>query len=181
MANGTLKVENIQTSSGSGTITLGQSGETIAFGSGVTSKMNQPAFRATMSANQTITTSTVTKVDLDTTDYDTDNAFDTTNNRFTIPSGKAGKYLINIRGQMSLGDQDNLQLRIYKNGILISLSNFYSSITTGALYNQHADIIECAVGDYLEFFVHHNYGSDRDLTAGATDKRTLMSGYRIGS
>ena len=29
MANGTLKVENIQTSSGSGTITLGQSGETI--------------------------------------------------------------------------------------------------------------------------------------------------------
>ena len=30
MANGTLKVSNIQTSSGSGTITLGQSGETIA-------------------------------------------------------------------------------------------------------------------------------------------------------
>ena len=29
MANGTLKVSNIQTSSGSGTITLGQSGETI--------------------------------------------------------------------------------------------------------------------------------------------------------
>ena len=146
-----------------------------------TMKTNYPAFRATMSANQTITTSTETKVDLDTTDYDTDNAFDTTNNRFTIPSGKAGKYLINIRGQMSLGDQDNLQLRIYKNGILISLSNFYSSITTGALYNQHADIIDCAVGDYLEFFVHQNYGSDRDLTAGATDKRTLMSGYRIGS
>ena len=29
MANGTLKVSNIQTSSGSGTITIGQSGETI--------------------------------------------------------------------------------------------------------------------------------------------------------
>ena len=39
MANGTLKVSNIQTSSGSGTITLGQSGETItssaAMGSGM--------------------------------------------------------------------------------------------------------------------------------------------------
>ena len=32
MANGTLKVENIQTSSGSGTITLGQSGETVNIG-----------------------------------------------------------------------------------------------------------------------------------------------------
>jgi hypothetical protein len=34
MANGTLKVSNIQTSSGSGTITLGQSGETITIASG---------------------------------------------------------------------------------------------------------------------------------------------------
>ena len=34
MANGTLKVSNIQTSSGSGTITLGQSGETISVPSG---------------------------------------------------------------------------------------------------------------------------------------------------
>jgi len=36
MANGTLKVSNIQTSSGTGTITLGQSGETVALGSGAT-------------------------------------------------------------------------------------------------------------------------------------------------
>ena len=36
MANGTLKVSNIQTSSGSGTITLGQSGETITIPSGAT-------------------------------------------------------------------------------------------------------------------------------------------------
>ena len=44
MANGTLKVENIQTSSGSGTITLGQSGETItssaAMGSGMGKVLN---------------------------------------------------------------------------------------------------------------------------------------------
>jgi len=36
MANGTLKVSNIETSSGSGTITLGQSGETISIPSGAT-------------------------------------------------------------------------------------------------------------------------------------------------
>ena len=36
MANGTLKVSNIQTSSGSGTITIGQSGETISIPSGAT-------------------------------------------------------------------------------------------------------------------------------------------------
>jgi len=36
MANGTLKVSNIQTSSGSGTITIGQSGETLSVPSGAT-------------------------------------------------------------------------------------------------------------------------------------------------
>ena len=36
MADGILKVGTITTSSGSGTITLGQSGETIAIPSGVT-------------------------------------------------------------------------------------------------------------------------------------------------
>jgi len=36
MANGTLKVSNIETSSGSGTITLGQSGETVTIPSGCT-------------------------------------------------------------------------------------------------------------------------------------------------
>mgnify|MGYP000356654077 CR=1 FL=1 len=36
MADGTLKVGTIITSSGSGTITLGQSNETVALGSGAT-------------------------------------------------------------------------------------------------------------------------------------------------
>ena len=36
MANGTLKVSNIETSSGSGTITIGQSGETISIPPGCT-------------------------------------------------------------------------------------------------------------------------------------------------
>ena len=40
MANGTLKVSNIQTSSGSGTITLGQSGETVSVPSGATLDMS---------------------------------------------------------------------------------------------------------------------------------------------
>ena len=55
MANGTLKVENIQTSSGSGTITLGQSGETITVPTGVTldttsATQNRPAFQAGISS-----------------------------------------------------------------------------------------------------------------------------------
>ena len=50
MANGTLKVSNIQTSSGSGTITLGASGETVDLSNGTITLNNSmkatPAFQA---------------------------------------------------------------------------------------------------------------------------------------
>ena len=83
MANGILKVGEITTSSGSGNITIG---------SGVTLNSNTPAFRFRLSANQSIPSSTYTKLALDLEVWDTDNAWDTTNYRFTTPTGAAGKY-----------------------------------------------------------------------------------------
>ena len=63
MANGTLKVSNIQTSSGSGTITLGQSGETITssatMGSGM-GKVLQLVSATDSSERTTTSTSFVT-------------------------------------------------------------------------------------------------------------------------
>ena len=44
MADGTLKVGTITTSSGSGTITLGQSGETITIPSGATDTLTDSCF-----------------------------------------------------------------------------------------------------------------------------------------
>ena len=56
MANGTLKVSNIQTSSGSGTITLGQSGETITSSAAMGSGMGK--LLQVVSAHKTDTSST---------------------------------------------------------------------------------------------------------------------------
>ena len=54
MADGTLKVGTITTSSGSGTITLGQSGETITIPTGATisgAMTNTPAWKMGMSSS----------------------------------------------------------------------------------------------------------------------------------
>ena len=59
---GTLKTTNIQTITGSGTLTLGTSGETLVYGSGVTSNLLYPAFDVTISTNQTLTDGTFTKI-----------------------------------------------------------------------------------------------------------------------
>jgi hypothetical protein len=111
MADGTLKVGTITTSSGSGTITLGQSGETITVPSGATitnsgtatgfGGANTPAFFAHSASEQAVSSSTYTQVVFGTEVLDTDNAF--ASNTFTVPSGKGGNYLIGANIEYSAG------------------------------------------------------------------------------
>ena len=68
--------------------------DTYAFTGTVTGagESNTPSFKVTMSGSQTFTNNAYTKIDFDTETYDTDSAYDTSTQRFTVPSGKAGKY-----------------------------------------------------------------------------------------
>ena len=184
MANGTLKVQNIQTSSGSGTITLGQSGETIALGSGVTSKMNQPAFEARLSADQSVADAVITKGEFDTEVLDTDNCYDnTTNYRFTPTV--AGKYF--VYGCINNDSQANTQLSygqayLYKNGSSYRKTETYfsssnvrrSSIFTTAIVDMNGTT------DYLELYGNANDTSGTPLFRGANNE-SFFGAYRIGA
>jgi len=185
MADGTLKVGTITTSSGSGTITLGQSGETIALGSGVTSKMNQPAFEAYLNSSQTISDAVATKIQFDVEIYDTNNCYDnTTNYRFTPTV--AGKYYIYsfLAGDGS-GSDDIKQTYnyIYKNGVMIKQSipnqfNSYPANVVGAPINTVVDMNGST--DYIEI-----YGLI-DITTGTpsilgNNQRSSFGAYRIGA
>ena len=75
-------------SSGGGSVTLQEpttaSNYTITVpASTATMAINGPAFSAYMSANQNISSNVSTKITFDTEEFDTANAFDTTNYRFT--------------------------------------------------------------------------------------------------
>jgi len=80
---GTIKTTNIETITGSGTLTLGQSGETISVPSGATLDLsnatqtgvggtNSPAFIVYNNSTQTISNSTHTTYQFNTITLDTD-------------------------------------------------------------------------------------------------------------
>ena len=69
----------ILTSNGSGTVTINNA-----------ALKNTPSFYVYLGSNQTISNATDTKITLDTEGWDTDSAF--ASNKFTVPSGEAGKY-----------------------------------------------------------------------------------------
>jgi hypothetical protein len=191
MADGTLKVGTITTSSGSGTITLGQSGETLSVPSGATLDMssatttlssamkNTPAFRATMSADQSISNESFTKGAFNTETWDTDSAYDTSNYRFTVPSGEGGKYCFVSQAAIdNLDSGENITTAYYINGTRDDKSyntQWVSKSTNGFGYNNNVYIVNLSASDYVEFFVSHNEGASQNLEADYS----YFGGYKL--
>ena len=78
---------------------------------------NTPSFQAYLSSNQTVVSGTETKIEFDTEDFDTANAYDnSTNYRFTPQT--AGKYFVyaTVRGNAGTSSLDLEMTAIYKNG-----------------------------------------------------------------
>jgi hypothetical protein len=178
MANGILKVGEITTSSGSGNITIG---------SGVTLQSNTPAFRATMSATQNISDDTRTLVAYDTVDYDTDSAYDNSasNYKFTVPSGKAGKYAIYAQayGDAQAASQNShTEINIYKNGSLLTnnetiFNNNYIHRTTQAIFTT----LDLAVADYIQIYLRVNDTSSTPRIYRTSTNQNWFGAYRIGA
>ena len=192
MADGILKVGTITTSSGSGTITLGQSGETVDIANGTitlnSSMKATPAFQAYSSNGQTPSDASWTKVELDATLFDTDSAFNTSTYRFTVPSGMGGKYFLN--GLIAIDSQENSginysSVKFYKNGGSSELADSYINWQSNPIRDfaqPLSGIFELAAGDYVELYGYLDdaTGSGMDFKgASGTRIATQMGGYRI--
>ncbi len=175
----TLKVDTILKRTGTGTITVGQSGDTVDLSNPTSITLNStmkntPAFLVNISSAQSIPTSTSTKIQFDTEVYDTDSAFNTGSYRFTPQV--AGKYVIGMNISLnSTDDFDQNFAKINKNG-----SNVFESWYENKYYNGHsgATVIEFnGSTDYVDFHISQNRGGATDLRADAFC--TFAYGYRL--
>jgi len=183
-----LETNTIDNISGSSTLTIGDSNtSTITLKSGATLTNfpdNTPAFEAYLSANTDISNTTDTKVNCNTEVFDTDSAYDNSSNyRFTVPSGQAGKYYIygNVTIQTTGGVSTNRfgVGKIYKNGSVyrqqyVSYENNYGFATSHNLYAT----MDLAVGDYVELYITATMSSGVPRVR-ADDKGTYLGGYKI--
>ena len=194
MANGTLKVSNIQTSSGSGTITIGQSGEPISIPSGATitnsgtatgfGGTNAPRFLAlkSNSADQTISDATGTQVTFDVEVFDSNNAF--ASNAFTVPSGEGGKYLISCQLTMYSSSATTLEYAtviIYKND-----ANFvnaqWSAYNNPVFYQAPCltNIMDLSAGDTLKVYTYIDVSSGTPKVLGESARfATWFQGFKL--
>tara|TARA_R100000329_G_scaffold30986_2_gene28642 strand:- start:1143 stop:1670 length:528 start_codon:yes stop_codon:yes gene_type:complete len=175
MANGTLKVGTLTTSSGSGNITIG---------SGVTLKSNIPAFEAHLSSSQALTDVTLTKVQFDSKIFDTDNCYSTSTYKFT--PNKAGKYFVysDINADpLSTAGLVNAANHIYKNGSDLRNHEINFNNNYARRFNLSVSCVIDMNGttDYLEIYVLVNDTSGNPQLNATPQINNLFGAYRIGA
>jgi hypothetical protein len=174
MADGTLKVGTITTSSGSGNITIG---------SGVTVNVNRPAFQAYLGSNQTVADATATKLNINTKVFDTDSCYDTSLYRFT-PT-EAGKYLVYGNAEWySTGNTFNFgAVRVYKNGSLLFSLGHNGNASGGAQEGKEVTGVVDMNGssDYLELFVYQDTSDSSNVTLNGGSTNNYLGAYKIGA
>ncbi len=152
----------------------------------IASADNTPAFLARPSADQSIVTNTWVKLTPNTEIFDTDGAYDnTTNYRFTVPSGEAGVYIFwfaTTYDSVPTGDYSSTVL--YVNGTFESSSPWRSRTAydhISGLDNQmnhihtRSAMMNLIVGDYVELWTAHNQGS----TKTAENDGTYFGGMKL--
>ena len=174
------KLETNQVDPATGTtLTLGTSGDTITIPSGVTIAnsgtatgfgTNTPAFFVGQASSQTISDQTMTEVTLSSEYFDTASAF--ASNRFTVPSGQAGKYFLfgAVTGDGSDNyDRQHLQIRVNGSGVTQGNSNnryTNANVPSGGGYvtSQVSQIYDLSVGDYVSLYFYQDSGGNVGTT-----------------
>ena len=180
----TLKVDTILKRTGTGTITVGQSGDTISIPSGATLNSsgtntltgidNAPAFHVHKNTGQTIANATQTVVTFEVEDFDSNSAFDLSTERFTPQV--AGKYYLyaSLRWDTDV-DFDISYLTIRKNGTDMFMGShgnkYYDFTKTFGIAEANGS------SDYFDVTIQHNRGSSLSTQGG--DYGNYFGGYRI--
>jgi hypothetical protein len=193
-----IQANKLSPSSGTA-LQIGDSGDAITIPSGATitnsgtatgfGEANTPAFRVKRtSSNQSISNATTTKIQFNGEDFDTDSSFDSsTNYRFTVPSGKAGKYFFNMRvlvNSFSGGTGAGYYIKpmIYKNGSVVQQFQYYD-FRAGAkdMYGNVSVFLDLAVSDYIEGYI---YNSSADSNAKDIDDYlgfSCLEGFKVAT
>ena len=142
---------------------------------------NTPAFHVYLSANQSISSSTLTKVNFNAELWDTDSAYNTSTYKFIVPSGKDGKYFFSYRVKFSgIDDGEVIEGVLRKNGTtdFTSQTKSYSSASEQQVTAFGTYTMNLIGGDEIELEVYHTEGASRDLFGTTTDG-SWFAGFKL--
>ena len=199
---GTIKTTNIEPIADNGTVTLGSSGDTFTVPSGVTVNMssatqtgvggaNTPAFKARLSADQTIANTTATTIACNTEKFDTAGCYNNTGSTVTLNGistpaysfapNVAGKYFVygGARFDSTAGTGTLAYVILTKNSAnsFIGIRDFvpYGGFFAGGIVEMNGS------SDTIKIEVYQNTGSSKTIQGASSDNDDLANfgAYKI--
>jgi hypothetical protein len=134
------------------------------------------------SSDQTIPNGTFTTVTYGDEYWDTDSFHSTVTNtgRITIPTGKDGKYLVNVFGTWAGAASGNRELRVRKNGSTDLANNRLNGVTS-AFTMQMSFQVNLVATDYIELQVYQLSGGNLDWWGSGTFAGSLFAVTYLGA
>ena len=184
-----IKVNEIIKQSGS-SITIGESGDTVTIPSGATLNSagtntltgidNAPAWMVNLSSSQNVASATETVINFDTKVLDSASAYDTSNGRFTVPSGQAGKYYVYAQLMRNNFFNSRYLVKIRVNDTAKIEAEDRNTDTGGTTFQtvQLSGILDLSVGDYVNVALYQDSG-DSSGANGGSSSRSLFTGHRL--
>ena len=125
-----------------------------------------------------VSNDTDTKIIFETESFDDASAYDTSNGRFTVPSGEGGKYFLYAKiRHYNTTSMSREVIYLYKNGSVYVRyehkgDNVHNSI-------QISKVANLSAGDYIEVYYYQNSGSANNIAQFSSDTDQEFSGFRI--
>jgi hypothetical protein len=173
-----LKTNQITDLGGNELLTSNGSG-VISSGGAIT---NTPAFEAKLTSDQAVSDNTLTKINFNSVELDTDSKYSTSDYRFTPTI--AGKYFVysQVNG-FAGGDSDlvTITLQIRKNGSVVKFSFVEPSNNFGKTHTLNcSSILTLDSDDYVEIFasIDGNSGGG-EVIQGTSNSATFFGAYKV--
>ena len=178
-----LKISNAPTN---GYFLSAQSGDTGGLTWAEAGGANTPSFFAHVSADYSISDSNHHIIAANTELWDTDSAYDNTatNYKFTVPSGKAGKYQFTIGYKVYHSSTGIFvwQTELYKNGSwFIGTANSISPNDLTNVSQSETFTVDLAAADYIQAYTYIDNANNTamDVKGGSGPIYTCFSGFKL--
>lgn len=130
-------------------------------------------------AHQSINNATTTVLTWNSEVYDTDGIHSTSSNtgRFTVPTGKGGKWLIQAIIQFNTNSTGIRAVYFQKNGTICAFASQHSASSALTTIENASQIIDLVATDYIEVTAYQSSGGALDINKAATNNSSVTFTY----
>jgi hypothetical protein len=144
---------------------------------------NTPAFQAFLNASQTANSGAEAVVIFNTEQFDTDSAYDTSNGKFTVPSGEGGKYYLYTQLMRSNFNGGRFIVKINVGGTEKASAEMRNSDSGGTNFDtvQLGTTLVLSASDEVTVSFYQNASDGSGPNGDGTVPKSFFMGFKIGA